>query len=62
MNMDKAEKDPLDEVREIRDEHAKKFDYDVDAIIADIKRFSKEKNLKTINLAPKKIDSGKKTG
>ncbi len=32
----------LDEIRRIRDEHAKQFNYDLDAIFADIKRHEKE--------------------
>ncbi len=62
MNNDKADDDPIDEIRRIRDEHAKKFNYDVDSIIEDIQRFGKEKNLKTVALPPKRIDGSKKTG
>lgn len=32
----------LDEVRRIRDEHAKQFNYDLDAIVADIQRHQVE--------------------
>ena len=32
----------LDEIRRIRDEHAKEFNYDLDAIFADIKRHERE--------------------
>ncbi len=32
-------KDPIiEEVRRVRDEHAKRFNYDLDAIVADIQR------------------------
>ncbi len=62
MTKEKHGEDPLDQIREVRDEHARKFNYDVDAIIADIKHFGREKKLKTINLPPKKIDTTKKTG
>ena len=32
----------LDEIRQIRDEHAKEFNYDLPAIFADIKRHERE--------------------
>ncbi len=32
----------LDEIRRVRDEHAKEFNYDLDAIFADIKRHERE--------------------
>jgi hypothetical protein len=32
----------LDGIRRIRDEHAKEFNYDLDAIFADIKRHERE--------------------
>ncbi len=32
----------LEEIRRIRDEHAKEFNYDLDAIFADIKRHERE--------------------
>ena len=51
--------DPVDEIRRSREEHARKFNYDVDAIIADLKRIEKEQNLKTVSLPAKKV---KKTG
>ena len=62
MNNDKIGEDPLDEIRRVRDEHAKKFNYDIDAIIEDIQRFGKNKSLKTVTLPPKRIDESKKTG
>lgn len=34
--------DPLDEIRKARDEHAKAFDYDIDAIVADLRRRARE--------------------
>ena len=51
--------DPVDEIRRSREEHGRKFNYDVDAIIADLKRMEKEQNLKTVSLPAKKV---KKTG
>jgi hypothetical protein len=57
-------KDPLvAEVRAIRDEHAKRFNYDIDLIFEDLKR-SKDENEKLgfnyVSLAPK--ERSKKTG
>ena len=51
--------DPVDEVRRSREGHARKFNYDVDAIIEDLKRIEKEQKLKTVSLPAKKV---KKTG
>lgn len=52
--------DPIDEIHRFRDEHAKKFNYDVDAIIADLKRREQEQAVKTVALPPKRVE--KKTG
>ena len=52
--------DPIDEIHRIRDEHAKKFAYDIDAAIADLKRIEKEEGIKTVALPPKRVE--KKTG
>lgn len=52
--------DPVKEIRKIRDEHAKKFNYDLAAMFEDIKKFVKDQNIKTVSLPTKKID--KKTG
>ena len=42
-------KDPIvEEVRRIRDEHAKKFNYDIDAIFRDIKRREKRSGRKYV--------------
>lgn len=47
-------KDPIvEEVRRVRDAHAKKFDYDIWAIYEDIKRFVQESGLETVSLPPK---------
>ena len=52
--------DPLDEIYRIRDEHAKKFNYDVDAIIADLRQREKDEGIKAVLLPAKKMP--KKTG
>lgn len=38
----------VEEVREIRDKHAAKFDYDISAICADIRRKQKEGGRKVV--------------
>lgn len=42
--IDKEWLDPLDEVRAVRDAHAQKFNYDIDAIFADTLRRERERN------------------
>ena len=47
--------DPIvDEVRKVRDEHAKKFNYDLQAIVADLKKQQKASRRKFVTLPPKK--------
>ena len=47
--------DPIvDEVRKVRDAHAKKFNYDLQAIAADLKRQQKVSKRKFVTLPPKK--------
>jgi hypothetical protein len=49
-------KDPIvEEVRRVRQRHAKKHNYDLDAIYEDIKRFEKQLGKKGVSLPPKKI-------
>ena len=52
--------DPIDEIHMLRDEHAKKFNYDIDAAIADLRRMEKEDGITTVALPAKRIE--KKTG
>lgn len=48
-------KDPIvEEVRRARDAHAKRFNYDLDAIVEDLKRREKELGLATVSLPPKR--------
>ncbi len=51
---DLLEEDPITEIRRIRDKHAKKFNYDLAAIVADLRKFEKSNKIKTIVLASKK--------
>jgi len=47
--------DPIvEEVRKVRNEHAKKFNYDLEAIVADLKKQQKGNKRKFITLPPKK--------
>lgn len=47
--------DPIvEEVRNARNEHAKKFNYDLNAIAADLKKQQKASKRKFVTLLPKK--------
>ncbi len=47
--------DPIvDEVRKVRDIHAKKFNYDLQAIVADLKKQQKGSGKKFVTLPPRK--------
>ena len=48
------------EVRRVRDEHAKKFNYDLDAIIADLRRRERESGRKTVVRRPRRPNSSNK--
>jgi hypothetical protein len=49
--------DPIvEEIRKIRDEHAARFNYDLDAIFDDIKRSEQELGLPLVTLPPNRID------
>lgn len=46
----------VEEVRRIREEHAAQFDYDVDAIFADLKRVEAESKRPHVSFAPRKVE------
>lgn len=47
--------DPIvEEVRNVRNEHAKKFNYDLNAIAADLKKQQKASRRKFVTLPPRK--------
>jgi hypothetical protein len=49
-------KDPIiEEVRSFRDAHAKKFNYDLDAICEDLKRHQKNTGFPVVRLKPKML-------
>ncbi len=55
-------KDPIvEEVRRARDAHAKRFNYDLDAIVADLQKREKELGLATVSLPPKRTARKKKS-
>ena len=48
--------DPIvEEVWKLRDDHAARFNYDVDAIFADLKRIERERACSVVSLQPKRI-------
>jgi len=50
-------KDPIvEEVRRVRDVHAKQFDYDLDAICDDLRKREKASGQPTVSLPPKRIE------
>jgi hypothetical protein len=44
----------VEEVRRIREEHAAKFDHDVDAIVADARKRQRASGRKTVSFPPRK--------
>ena len=45
----------VEEIRKIRDEHAARFNYDLDAIYADMKRIEAESKEPRISFGPRRI-------
>ncbi len=55
-------KDPIvEEVRRARDAHAKRFNYDLDAIVEDLRKREKELGLATVSPPPKRAGRKKKS-
>nr|VFJ73991.1 MAG: hypothetical protein BECKFW1821C_GA0114237_105620 [Candidatus Kentron sp. FW] len=49
-------KDPIiEEIHKIRDEHAARFNYDLEAIYQDLKRSEQESGRETVTFAPKRV-------
>ena len=46
----------VDEVRQIREEHAAQFNYDVDAIYADLKRMETKSGKPHVSFGPRRIN------
>ncbi len=47
----------VEEIRRIRDEHASQFNYDLDAIVADLRRSEAERDWPRASFAPRRIQS-----
>jgi len=53
-------KDPVvEEVRKVRDEHAARFNYDLDAIYQDLKEKQRASGIRYVRFEPKRIASKK---
>ena len=52
----------VEEIRKIRDEHARKFGYDLAAICADIRLHQAESGYPVVKLTPKKPRANKSEG
>lgn len=49
--------DPIiEEVRKVRDEHAARFNYDIDEIYADLKRLEAASNRPRVSLDPRRLE------
>ena len=46
----------VEEVRRIREEHAARFDYDIDAIFADYKRLEAESKRPHVSFGPRRLE------
>ena len=54
-------KDPIvEEVRRVREAHAKQFNYDLDAICEDLRKPEKTSGHPTVSLSPKRVTRKKK--
>lgn len=49
----------VDEIRRIRDEHAKRFNYDLDAIFEDFVRSQSARKNRLVRREPRRITTGK---
>ncbi len=55
-------KDPIvEEVRKARDEYAKQFNYDLDAICRDLKKKQEQPGKKVVSFPPKRPDQVRKS-
>ena len=51
-------KDPIvEDVRRIREEHAAQFNYDIDAIFADLKRIETESKQPRVSFGPRRVET-----
>lgn len=50
-------RDPIvEELHRYREEHARRFDYDIDAICDDLQAMQQTRGLKAVRLPPKRIE------
>ena len=48
--------DPIvEEIRKLREEHAARFNYDVDAIFDNLKKLEQERGITVVSLEPKRV-------
>jgi hypothetical protein len=58
---DTRRRDPIvEEVREIRQEHARKFNYDPEAIVEDLRRHQAEGKFKVVSFPAQRLDDKRK--
>ena len=58
---DEPWRDPIvDEIRKLREQHAARFDYDLDAIAADFKSREQEGPYKVVSLPPRRLPTVEK--
>ena len=59
--MRKRRRDPIvEEVREIRQKHARKFDYDPEAIFEDLKRHQNESDYEVVSFPARRVEGERK--
>jgi hypothetical protein len=47
--------DPIDVIRSIRENHARRHGFDLSRVIPDLQRFAKKNTIMTVKLRPKKV-------
>jgi len=52
----------IQEVRKARDEYAKKFDYDLDAICQDLQKKQEQPGKQVVSFPPKRLTTGPQAG
>lgn len=59
----KRHQEPIvEEIREIRQKHARKFDYDPEAIFEDLKRYQNEGEYEVVSFPARRIKQEKRKG
>ena len=55
--------DPIiEEIRDIREEHAAEFNYDLDAVFADFKRLEAESKRPRVSFGPRRVEKQIQSG